>query len=125
MTVKTTGFTLRDALEAKTKRLRTKLESLVKPSEELNINSDVAKLMEALEKSSSLPPNIDEILGSQKYANAEEAAALYIKLAKVAVVEGHLGKPRTRLGAEVLRDVDIDLDTVNYAFDRAMKQNHG
>ncbi|MBJ9425209.1 type 2 periplasmic-binding domain-containing protein [Acinetobacter seifertii] len=33
--------------------------------------------------------------------------------------------PRTKIGSEAVRDFNIDLDTVNFEFDRAMKHSHG
>ncbi|HCH7478854.1 TPA: hypothetical protein NM870_003482 [Acinetobacter baumannii] len=127
MTVKTTGFTIKDAFEAKTKRLRNKLghflvvdekpKSMEAVADELRVLSaeDFAVLVE--ESSST-----DELLRLQKYANADITGSLFKNIKITAVKET---TPRTRLGVEALRDVDIDLDTVNFAFDRAMKQSHG
>nr|WP_312323953.1 hypothetical protein [Acinetobacter oleivorans] len=160
MTVKTTGFTLRDALEAKTKRLRNKFIGLVTPSTDVvealeNVNNS-DKLVKALvECAAKSPSPIEDLLRlQQSHASAQQAASLYTEMFKNLNVvdsqitkqqtdsfisaanlyaeilkeihgEGQVTTPRTRLGAEALRDTDIDLDTVNYAFDRAMKQSHG
>lgn len=126
MTVKKTGFTLRDALEAKTRRLRNKLESLV--AEEYEVNSDADRLLREFNESLTTKPSDLEVLKHlQKYANAKPASTLYDEMTKrLTVNDGQVAiLPRTRLGAEALRELDIDLDTVNYAFDRAMKQSHG
>lgn len=86
MTVKVTGFTIEDALEAKT-------------SYRMYVSKEVA------EKT----PAAGAVISQQKYkAYINESA-----------------KPSTKIGSEALRNFNIDLDTVNFAFDRAMKHSHG
>lgn len=92
MTVKVTGFTIEDALEAKTKVTRTKYY--------VNILSRGVESNAAAEAVSN----------QQKYSH---------------FVINEDVKPRTKIGSEALRDSNIDLDTVNFAFDRAMKLSHG
>ncbi|WP_454667833.1 hypothetical protein [Acinetobacter calcoaceticus] len=162
MTVKTTGFTIKDAFEAKTKRFRSHVANLVTPAREaaeaLENTYKADKVAEVLAECASMPSShVEELLRLQQgYSDAKTAASIYAELLKnvkvsegritslpnsvdadsiasvyaeilknVTVMEGCVTKPRTRLGAEALRDAEIDLDTVNYAFDRAMKQSHG
>lgn len=161
MTVKTTGFTIKDAFEAKTKRFRNHFSKMVTPSSDVvaealeNVNNS-DKLVKALvECAAKSPSPIEDLLRlQQSHADAKTAASIYAEILKSVTVEdsqitnqhkdsfisaanlyaeilkeitseGQVTTPRTRLGAEALRDADIDLDTVNFAFDRAMKQSHG
>jgi hypothetical protein len=89
MTVKVTGFTIEDALEAKTRF------KMYKGNE----------IGEAIAKN----PAAGAVISQQSHNAYKNESA----------------KPRTKIGSEALRSFNIDLDTVNYAFDRAMKHSHG
>ncbi|HGW3984116.1 hypothetical protein ACRS5A_18375 [Acinetobacter baumannii] len=145
MTVKTTGFTIQDAFEAKTKRLRNKFANFVTPAREASEAIEACEALEAAEAMDNLEsmqklseairecasnvssPSEELLRLQQRYPTTDWAAAIYAEILKdLASVNGQVTTvPRTRLGAQALRDHDIDLDTVNYAFDRAMKHSHG
>lgn len=93
MTVKVTGFTIEDALEAKTKDYRFRY------SESGVVRGDV---------------------------HDAAAGSVLTKKNKGKVFSIKVGTfPRTKIGSEAVRDFNIDLDTVNFEFDRAMKHSHG